>query len=116
MDKKEEETEDEERELRKKTSELVSNEIYHNLCLTAEKELKENPELLYEAKNYKEDEDGEYPEIYEYWAVSSWIADKLEARGEIIFEMLDFIVWGRQATGQAISMDNVIKGIAKEMI
>ena len=101
---------------------LVSREIYHNLCLTAEKELKDNPELLLEAKNYypqdedgkRDDDEGEYPEIFEYWAVSEWLADDLEKQGEVVFEMLDFIVWGRQCTGQAIALDGIIQKIAQE--
>lgn len=105
-----------------KAKQLVANNIHHNLCLTAEEELKRNPELLCESKNYypvdedgKKDEDnGEYPEIYEYWAISTWLADKLEAKGEVIFEMLDFVVWGRQCTGQAIYMDEVIQDIAED--
>ena len=102
-------------------SSLVNKEVICNLCLTAQKELGENPELLNEAKNYfpqnengKKDDNGEYPEIYEYWAVSEWLADKLEERGEVIFEMLDFIVWGRQSSGQAILLDSVIQKIAQE--
>ena len=102
------------KELQEKSRKLVSLHILHNLCLTAEKELKENPELLMEAENYKEDEDGNYPEVYEFWAVDGWLYDKLEARGEIVFKMLDFSVWGRQATGQAIKMDYVIEEITKE--
>jgi len=110
-----------EKEKQEKASKLVSNHIYHNLSMTADKELKENPELLFEAKNYyqrdedgkKDLENGEYPEVYEYWAVSQWLANKLEEKGEVIFEMLDFIVWGRQCTGQAIIMDGVIEEIAE---
>lgn len=112
-------------DLQQKGEKLVSLHILCNLCLTAEKELEENPELLYEAKNYymkdevgnrveKEGENGYYPEIMEYWAVDKWLADKLESKGEIIFEMLDFIVWGRQTTGQAISLDYVVQKIAEE--
>lgn len=105
-----------------KAKEIVSNEIYHNLYLTIEQELKNNPDLLNEAKNYypvndegeRDDENGEYPEIYEYWAVSEWLADKLESKGEIVFKCLDFIVWGRRTTGQAIYMDEVIQKIAEE--
>jgi len=97
-------------ELQQKGAELVSRHILHNLSLTAEKELKENPELLDEAKNYDYGES----EIYEFWAVDEWLANKLENKGEIIFKMLDFIVWGRQTTGQAIKMDNVIQEIAEE--
>ena len=97
-------------------SRLVEKHILHNLCLTAKKTLKENPDLLFEAKNYKEDkETGEYPEIYEFWAVSEWLGDKLKEKGEVTFEMLDFMVWGRQTTGQAIKLDEVIQEIAEEL-
>ena len=103
------------KEKQEQASRLVEKHVLHNLCLTAEKMLEENPDLLFEAKNYKEDkETGEYPEIYEFWAVSKWLGDSLEEKGEIIFEMLDFTCWGRQATGQAIKLDGVIQEIAEE--
>lgn len=111
-----------EKEKQEQAGRLVEKHIIENLCLTAEKELQENPDLLSEAKNYyptdedgkRDDDNGEYPEIYEYWSVSEWLADKLEGRDEVIFEMLDFIVWGRQCTGQAIKLDCVIQDIAEE--
>lgn len=100
---------------------LVNKMIFHNLCQTADKELKENPDLLLEAKNYypqnedgEADENGEYPEIFEFWAVSDWLYEKLEERGEVVFEMLDFNVWGRQCTGQAICLDGIIQKLAGE--
>nr|MBP8708278.1 hypothetical protein [Caldisericia bacterium] len=84
---------------------------------TMEKELNENPDLLLEAENYKEDEETEeYPEIYEFWAVDDWLYDELKDAGEVVFEDLDFKVWGRQGTGQAIYMDYVIQGIAESLI
>jgi len=98
-----------------KAEKLVEKHIIQNINLTMEKAFEENPEILFEAKNYKEDkETGEYPEIYEWWSVSDWLADKLENRGEIVFEYLDFKVWGRQTTGQAIKLDNIIQEIAEE--
>jgi len=94
---------------------LIEKHLIENINLTMEKALEENPEILYEAKNYKEDkETGEYPEIFEWWSVSDWLADKLENRNEIVFEYLDFKVWGRQTTGQAIKLDKVIQEIAEE--
>ena len=102
-----------EKEKDKKARQLVDNNIYHNLCLTMEKELKENPDILLEAENYKEDEEGNWPEIMEWWAVSEWLGKQLLAKGEVVIsDMLDFNVWGRQATGQAIAMDYVIEEIA----
>ena len=52
------------------------------------------------------------PEIYEYWAVSSWLAEKLKERGEIVIDSYPDI-WGRQTTGQAIKLDGVIRSIAQ---
>ena len=103
------------KEKQEQASRLVEKHVLHNLCLTAEKMIEEDPDLLYDAKNYIEDkETGEYPEIFEFWAVSEWLGDRLKEKDEVIFKMLDFIVWGRQATGQAIKLDEVIQEIAKE--
>lgn len=51
-------------------------------------------------------------EIYEWWAVSGYLARKLEAAGEVV---LEGEIWGRQGSGQAISMDGVIRGFAAEL-
>jgi len=83
--------------------ELVRNHVIHNLCFTVEHALQEKPDLLGE---------GEYTEIYEYWAVTKWLAEKLKEKGEVVFELWDFHVWGRQTTGQAIKLDPVIQEIA----
>lgn len=56
----------------------------------------------------------EYPEIYEYWAVSSWLADKLKEHGEPVAEFGLTHVWGRGTTGQAIALDYVIEQIVKD--
>jgi len=102
-------------EKQEQANRLVAKHILHNLCLTAEKMLEDNPELLLDAENYKEDkESGEYPEIFEYWAISDWLGDRLKEEDEIVFEMLDFTVWGRKCTGQAIKLDNVIQEIAEK--
>lgn len=54
----------------------------------------------------------EFPEIYEYWAVSDWLGNKLKEQGEAVEDIFDFTVWGRQTTGQAIYMDGIINEIA----
>ena len=104
-------------EIKENCDNIVNNHIMCSINLTMKKELLENPDLITESKNYdlyidKEEE----LEIYEYWAVSEWLAEQLEEQGEIIFEYLDFNVWGRQYTGQAIKMDEVIENIAKKLI
>jgi hypothetical protein len=54
-------------------------------------------------------------EIYEHWAVSSWLADKLEAQGEKVDrDFAGLIVWARTTTGQAIAIDCVIEAITIE--
>ena len=105
---------------------LVLNNIKDNLCLTIEKMLEDNPELLMDAENYqlnkkeqnkdiKNEDEWTEPEIYEFWSVSDWLYNKLKEKGEIVFECLDFNVWGRQTTGQAIKLDDVIQKIAEEI-
>lgn len=55
-------------------------------------------------------------EVYEHWAVSGFLGEKLKAHGETVGELLDFdAIWGRCTTGQAISLDYVIQAIAAEM-
>jgi len=54
-------------------------------------------------------------DVYEHWAVTSWFKRRLAEHGEITGELLDFDVWGRTCTGQAIAMDHVIASIAAEM-
>jgi len=54
-------------------------------------------------------------EALEHWIVSSWLADKLEAEGEMIVRgFLGLTIWGRTTTGMAISHDYVIEKIAQE--
>ena len=59
--------------------------------------------------------DTEASEIYEWWLVSGYLANRLKAKGEIIWEDYGCTWWGRQATGQAILLDGVISYIAEDM-
>lgn len=55
-------------------------------------------------------------EVYEHWAVSDWLADKLIAHGEKVDkDFAGMCVWARTTTGQAIYADDVIEQIAKEL-
>lgn len=61
------------------------------------------------------DED-EYIEAYEHWIVSNWLADRLEARGEMVSkDVYGLTVWGRAATGQAIFLDGVMADIYDDL-
>jgi len=61
------------------------------------------------------EEDSEPQECLEYWIVSEWFGDQLRSHGETIADVLDFTIWGRTTSGQAISCDSVIKDIAESM-
>lgn len=62
------------------------------------------------------DLDPEFIEIYEFWIVDSWFANRLQERGECVADLLDFKIWGRSTTGQAISMDYLILSIAESNV
>lgn len=54
-------------------------------------------------------------EVYEHWAVTGWLADRLEAKGERVDrDFAGLTVWARTTTGQAISIDEVIEAITAE--
>lgn len=53
-------------------------------------------------------------EVYEWYAISDWLARKLKDRNEVIIQNGLGTWWGRGATGQAIAMDSVIEKIWTE--
>lgn len=53
----------------------------------------------------------EYSEVFEYWTISNWLYEKLEEKGEVVFELFDLKIWGRTTTGQAIDLDWVMNEI-----
>lgn len=54
-------------------------------------------------------------EVYEHWAISTWLAEKLAAKGERVdTDFAGLNVWARTTTGQAIAMDSVIRSIVQE--
>lgn len=56
-----------------------------------------------------------YPEVYEWWLVSNNLARRLKSHGHIIVDDYTCSIWGRQCSGQAILLDNVISVICEEM-
>lgn len=55
-------------------------------------------------------------EIYEHWLVTDWFAEKLSERGEsVVRDFAGLTIWGRSTTGQAISMDSVIRAIVRDL-
>lgn len=57
------------------------------------------------------------PYAREHWAVSQWLAEKLQAKGERVdTDFAGMCVWGRTTTGQGIAQDGVIEEIYQELI
>lgn len=59
--------------------------------------------------------DPEIHEALEHWIVTDWFARKLKEQGEATGELFGLTIWGRGCSGQAISLDGVIRTIAHEM-
>ena len=56
-------------------------------------------------------------EVYEHWAVSQWLGEKLAAHGERVdFDFAGLVVWARTTSGQGIAQDDVIQRIAEELL
>lgn len=52
------------------------------------------------------------PEVFHWYAVSDWLANRLLEKGEVILcEDWHVSIWGRQTTGQATYIDYVIEAI-----
>ena len=63
-----------------------------------------------------ETEESEEPqEIFEWWLVTDWLADKLAKHGEPVIRNDYGVWWGRTCTGQAIVLDYVIEEIYIEI-
>lgn len=54
-------------------------------------------------------------EVYEWWAVSRWFGEKLKEQGCVVIDSCGKSYWGREATGQSISLDGCIVNIAKDL-
>lgn len=62
-----------------------------------------------------EDLESEPQEVYEWWAVSEYLFEKLKAQGAPVLEYANMYIWGRCTTGQAILLDYAITKICAEM-
>jgi len=75
------------------------------------KEMKKLEAQLNELESYN----GEMQEIFEWWLVSDWLAEKLEEKGKPVLKNEYGTYWGRTATGQALFLDGVISQICHDL-
>lgn len=60
--------------------------------------------------------DPDYTDILEHWVLPErWMANDLEAEGEVVFEFGGMTIWGRTTSGQSISIDYVIRKIVRAL-
>jgi DNA-directed RNA polymerase subunit RPC12/RpoP len=84
--------------------------------VVSEDDIEEDVFICPYCKHVAEDEwDNEPQEIFEWWLVSEWFADKLKKHGEPILEWGNGTYWGRTCTGQALQLDYVMCRIAEDM-
>jgi hypothetical protein len=97
------------------TERIVRNEIY--LCQSSliEKCFESLLFSIDDIENLNDAETDEYQEIFEWWATSDWLADKLREHHQPILTNDYGTWWGRTCTGQAIKMDSVIEDIAESI-
>jgi hypothetical protein len=105
------------------TSEQVDEEIERLTELLYEYE--DNEETHFDGSEIREkieaeiDElqrlESEPQEIFEWWAVTDYLAEKLQQRGHPTLDWHHLTLWGRCTTGQAILLDSVISDICEEM-
>jgi hypothetical protein len=74
-----------------------------------------NLELIAEAKDEFNELEQEPQEVFEWWAVSGYLYDKLKELGHVVVDTGSCKVWGRTTTGQAILLDYVITRICADL-
>jgi hypothetical protein len=81
---------------------------------------KKDDGTVYESLDKLMDGEGLEPyewEVFEHWAVSSWLAEKLIEQGEKVdTDFAGLNVWARTCTGQAIAMDGVMVRIHAALV
>ena len=92
------------------TQQIVNDLILDNQNLVIEELVKCEDCLWDDLENFDED-----TEVLEWWLVTPFMADMLKSNREVILAAYDCYWWGRQTSGQGLSMDYVIQKIAEEM-
>lgn len=70
----------------------------------------------YDSLEAMQDAGEDQQEIFEWWFVTGWLYEHLQAAGEPVINCDYGFIWGRTCTGQAISLDGVIRKIYDGLI
>jgi hypothetical protein len=70
---------------------------------------------FYTTEQKDPDNDNKSYEVYEQWAVSEWLGDRLREEDETVREFFGLQVWLRCGTGQALALDPCIEAIQKTL-
>ncbi len=98
-------------------SDIISewNETEDSILLKNAENLYDLWEKLTDEITELEQLEDEPAEIFEWYAVTNWFAEKLRAQGQCILEYGCHSYWGRCTTGQAVLLDFVITMIAYDL-
>ncbi len=95
----------------------VNNHILYSMTKQVLRELEERTFVaddIAEATSGT-DAEGDAINVYEWWLVSEDFASAAKTAGEVIVETPFGTIWGRQTTGQRISVDLNVQDILKSM-
>lgn len=95
--------------LREESQELFDNEEI------SENTHDRNLEIIQNAEDDFNNLDTEPQEVFEWWIVTKWLYEKLQAKNEVVLTDGYMHYWGRGTTGQAILLDGIIGEICEEM-
>jgi hypothetical protein len=102
---------------------IVKNEIYCCVSGVVARVVELEPDQWCDSEGIcgkPDDEEGyqdSYREPLEYWSVSNWFAEKLEAEGCLVErDFYGLNVWGRETSGQSITLDGCMDDIASRML
>lgn len=80
-------------------------------------EFYDTPEEAVEAAFEDNHDEPPIQEVMQFWLVSDWLAEKLEAIGApVARDILGFNVWGRTECGQALTMDHHLNQVANALV
>lgn len=97
------------------TLNVIKNEVF---CLANEfQELyaNANPSWVESVENFWDEEADEPKEIYQWFIVSTWLAQHLSEIGEPLLKTDSSLLWGRTCCGQDIKLDGTIQRIYRRL-